>query len=63
MQYAVAGSELGGPRTVVGDRVTNVGSDIGSLMPMVEQIERRTGELPGALLADSGHAKNEDLGS
>jgi transposase len=61
VQYAVAGSELGGPRTVVGVQVTNVGSDMGSLMPMVEQIERRTGELPGALLADSGHAKNEDI--
>jgi len=61
VQYAVTGSELGGPRTVVGVQVTNVGSDMGSLMPMVEQIEQRTGKLPVALLADSGHAKNEDI--
>lgn len=61
VQYAVAGSELGGPRTVVGVQVTNAGSDMGSLTPMVEQVEKRTGQLPGALLADSGHAKNEDI--
>jgi hypothetical protein len=33
MQHAVAGSELGGPRTIVGVNVTNVGSDMGSPAP------------------------------
>jgi len=61
VQYAVAGSEMGGPRTIVGVQVTNVGSDMGSLTPMVEQIVQRTGQLPGSLLADTGHAKNEDI--
>ena len=61
VQYAVAGSELGGPRTVVGVQVTNIGSDMGSLAPMVNQIEERTGALPAVLLADAGHAKNEDI--
>jgi transposase len=61
VQYAVAGSELGGPRTIVGVNVTNVGSDMGSLKPMVEQIEERTGERPAVLLADGGHAKAEDI--
>lgn len=61
VQYAVAGSELGGPRTVVGVQVTNIGSDMGSLTPMAEQIEARTGELPRVMLADGGHAKNEDI--
>lgn len=61
MQYAVAGSELGGPRTIVGVNVTNVGSDMGSLAPMVEQIEERTGQRPAVLLADGGHAKAEDI--
>jgi transposase len=61
VQYAVAGSELGGPRTIVGVRVSNVGSDMGSLTPMVEQIQERTGELPKVVLADGGHAKNEDI--
>jgi transposase len=61
VQYAVAGSEMGGPRTVVGVRVTNVGSDMGSLAPMVEQVEERTGERPKVLLADGGHAQNKDI--
>lgn len=61
VQYAVAGSELGGPRTIVGVNVTNVGSDMGSMAPMVQQIEERTGQLPTVLLADGGHAKAEDI--
>lgn len=61
VQYAVAGSEMGGPRTIVGVNVTNVGSDMGSLEPMVEQIEQRTGQRPAVLLADGGHAKAEDI--
>jgi transposase len=61
VQYAVAGSPLGGPRTIVGVQVTNVGSDLGSLGPMVEQIHERTGEVPRTLLADGGHAKHEDI--
>jgi transposase len=61
VQYAVAGSELGGPRTIVGVQVTNVGSDMSSLTPMAEQIQQRTGELPKTVLADGGHAKQEDI--
>jgi hypothetical protein len=61
VQYAVAGSEMGGPRTIVGINVTNVGSDMGSLAPMVEQIENWTGQRPGVLLADGGHGKHEDI--
>jgi len=61
VQMATAGSPLGGPRTVVGVRVTNLGSDMGSMTPMVDDIERRTGELPGTLLADGGHASHADL--
>lgn len=61
VQYAVTGSELGGPRTIVGVNVTNVGSDMGSMAPMIEQIEERTGERPAVLLADGGHAKAEDI--
>ncbi|MFH1418594.1 MAG: IS1182 family transposase [Planctomycetota bacterium] len=61
VQYAVAGREDGGPRTIVGVQVTNSGSDMGSLTPMAEQIEQRTGELPRTVLADGGHAKLEDI--
>jgi len=61
VQLAVAGSPMGGPRTIVGLNVTNVGSDMGSLTPMLDDIERRTGELPGQLLADANHTAHDDL--
>lgn len=59
VQLATAGSEMGGPRTIVGVRVTNIGSDMGSVTPMLDEIERRTGELPAVLLADGGYAKHD----
>lgn len=58
IQLATAGSELGGPRTVVGLLVTNTGSDMGSITPMLEDIKARTGRLPDKLLADANHAKH-----
>ena len=58
IQLATAGSELGGPRTIVGLLVTNSGSDMGSITPMLEDIKARTGQLPSQLLADAGHAKH-----
>jgi transposase len=61
VQYATAGSSLGGPRTIVGIQVTSSGSDMGSLTPMAEQVQERTGKLPGTVLADGGHAKHEDI--
>lgn len=59
VQMTTAGSEMGGPRTIVGVRVTNVGSDMGSISPMLSEIERCTGALPGTLLADANHAKHD----
>jgi transposase len=59
IQLAVAGSEMGGPRAIVGVQVTNVGSDMGSVAPMIDQIVERTGALPQRLLADANHAKHE----
>ncbi len=56
VQLAVAGSAIGGPRTIVGLRVHNVGSDLSSITPMLEQIKTRTGVLPATLLADANHA-------
>jgi transposase len=58
IQLATAGSEMGGPRTIVGVRVTNVGSDMGSITPMLADIEARTAQLPTKLLADANHAKH-----
>lgn len=59
IQMATAGSPFGGPRTVVGVQVTHVGSDMGSISPMLDQIQCRTGELPKTLLADANHANHE----
>lgn len=59
IQLAVAGSEMGGPRAIVGVQVTNIGSDMGSVTPMIEQIGTRLGALPEKLLADANHAKHE----
>jgi transposase len=56
---ATAGSPLGGARTIVGMQVTNVGSDMGSVTPMLAEIERRTGQLPTTLLADANHAAHD----
>lgn len=59
VRMATAGSPLGGPRTIVGVQVTNVGSDMGSITPMLDEIELRTGQLPITLLADANHAAHD----
>jgi len=59
VQMATAGSPLGGPRTIVGVQVTNVGSDMRSVVPMLEQINLRTGQFPKTLLADANHAAHD----
>lgn len=61
VQFSTAGDPEGGPRTIVGVQVTNVGSDMGSVVPMLEDIQERTGELPKTHLADANHAKHEDI--
>ena len=61
VQRATAGAEMGAARTIVGVRVTHVGSDVGSISPMLDESERRTGTLPSVLLADGGHVKHECL--
>lgn len=61
VQLAVAGSPMGGPRTIVGLRVTNIGSDMSSLTPMLEDIERRTAAAPAQLLADANHTAHDDI--
>ena len=59
VRMATAGSPLGGPRTIVGVQVTNVGSDMSSITPMLDEIKHRTGELPKTLLADANHAAHD----
>ena len=61
VQLATAGDPQGGPRTIVGVRVTNVGSDYGSVGPMIDDIEQKCGNRPSVLLADNGHASSADI--
>lgn len=61
VRYGVAGSPLGGPRTIVGVMVDNIGSDMGTLTPMAQQIQERTGHYPETILADGGFAKHDDI--
>ena len=61
VQLATAGSPMGGARTIVGLRVTKVGSDMGSVPPMLDDIERRTGQLPAVLLADANHGDHDSI--
>jgi hypothetical protein len=48
-------------RFVVGVSVTNVGNDGGQILPMLEQLERRTGQRPAQYLVDGGFAKGDDF--
>ena len=59
VRMSTAGSPLGGRRTIVGIQVTNVGSDMGSIAPMLDEIKWRTGQLPKTLLADANHAAHD----
>ncbi len=48
-------------RVIVGVDVTNIGSDNGQMVPMVEQVERRTGYCPYRWLVDGGYVNLEQL--
>jgi transposase len=48
-------------QVIVGVAVCASGSDLGQLAPMVGQIQQRLGQTPGAVLADGGFAKHEDI--
>lgn len=61
VQLATAGDPVGGPRTIVGVRVTNVGSDQAAVEPMLDEIERRTGALPKAIVADADHSDRASI--
>lgn len=56
VQLATAGDRMGGPRTIVAAHVTNVGSDMGALQPMVNQVVDRCGTVPDIVMADANHA-------
>lgn len=48
-------------RVVVGVRVSNVGSDMGLMEPMLREIETRAGRAPEEHLVDGGFSKKEDI--
>jgi transposase len=48
-------------RVIVGVAVTNRGSDQGQSTPMLEQIEKRTGQRPSEYLVDGGYAQHEAI--
>lgn len=48
-------------RFVVGVSVTNLGNDGGEILPMLEQLEKRTGRTPAQYLVDGGFAKHEEI--
>lgn len=61
VQFAVAGDEMGGPRTIVGLNVTNIGSDMGSVADMIVEVARNTRVFPLLWLADGNHARHADI--
>lgn len=48
-------------RVIVGVQVTNSGSDLGQLTPMLEDIAQRTGRKPEQMLVDSGYVHLDQI--
>lgn len=48
-------------RIIVGVTVTNVGSDRNEMVPMLEQIEQRTGKTPEQYLVDGGFSNRDAI--
>lgn len=50
-----------GTQIIVGVDATNAGSDLGELVPMVEQLAGRYGQVPAEMLVDGGFASHEAI--
>ena len=59
--YNVQFSTTCADQVIVGVQVLTVGSDLGQIAPMVEQIHERFGAYPEEVLVDGGFAKHEDI--
>ena len=46
---------------IVGVEVVNAGTDLGQLVPMVDQLQQRYGQRPAEMLADGGYVALEDI--
>jgi transposase len=59
--YNIQFATDGDSGAVVGVAATNVGSDFAEFVPMVEQVQTRTGQCPTALLVDHGVSSNDGI--
>jgi hypothetical protein len=57
VQFAVATDT----QLIVGVDVSNIGSDLGQLPPMLDQVEQRYGQRPAEWLVDGGYARHDDI--
>jgi transposase len=48
-------------QVIAGVTATNAGSDLGELVPMVEQLDGRYGQVPAEMLVDGGFASHEAI--
>ena len=48
-------------QVIVGVDANNLGSDLGQLAPMTEQLQERYGRAPAEMLVDGGFAKHDDI--
>ena len=46
---------------IVGVDLSNIGSDLGQLSPMLDQVEQRYGQRPAEWLVDGGYARHDDI--
>jgi transposase len=59
--YNIQFATDGDSGAVVGVAATNVGSDFAEFVPMVEQVQARTGQYPTAMLVDRGVSTNAGI--
>lgn len=59
--YNVPFSTTCADQVIVGVQVLTVGSDLGQIAPMMEQIHERFGAYPAEVLVDGGFAKHADI--
>lgn len=59
--YNVQFTTTTGSQLIVGVDVCNLGSDLGQLSPMLDQVEQRYGQRPAEWLVDGGYARHDDI--
>jgi transposase len=59
--YNVQFTTTADSQIIVGVDVNNIGSDLGQLSPMLDQVGQRYGERPAEWLVDGGYARHADI--